>query len=380
MLIQGDFYRCGSASSHPATLESAGHSFRIQAQDGSSSSGNLSDIQVSERLGNVERKLTLANGDLFATRDNDAVDSLFSARSTGSGFIHTLESHIGWAAIALVVAVTVAISFFRWGVPWISTTVAHALPQETNEFISRGTLEFLDDHFFDESELDQVEKDRIRERFQSSLLALEEESNQINYKIHFRNWVIDEKAIPNAFALPAGDIILTDKFVQLAQHQDEIDAVLLHEMAHVVHRHSLESVVSGGLVAAIIMIITGDNSAIVDVGLGVGSLLISSNYSRENEIEADLYAFQKMLDAGIDPNAFSEILNRMNAYMEDFDGEETSNENADEAEYAEDNSEPKSNILDYLSSHPSTQLRAEQARRYSECFKRSENPCEPAIE
>lgn len=380
MLIQGDFYRCGSASSHPATLESAGHSFRIQAQDGSSSSGNLSDIQVSERLGNVERKLTLANGDLFATRDNDAVDSLFSARATGSGFIHTLESHIGWAAIALVVAVTVAISFFRWGVPWISTTVAHALPQETNEFISRGTLEFLDDHFFDESELDQVEKDRIRERFQSSLLALEEESNQINYKIHFRNWVIDEKAIPNAFALPAGDIILTDKFVQLAQHQDEIDAVLLHEMAHVVHRHSLESVVSGGLVAAIIMIITGDNSAIVDVGLGVGSLLISSNYSRENEIEADLYAFQKMLDAGIDPNAFSEILNRMNAYMEDFDGEETSNENADEAEYAEDNSEPKSNILDYLSSHPSTQLRAEQARRYSECFKRSENPCEPAIE
>ena len=52
-----------------------------------------------------------------------------------------------------------------------------------------------------------------------------------------------EVEIPNALAFPSGDIVLTDKFVQLSKNQDEIDSVLLHEMGHVVHRHGLEMLI-----------------------------------------------------------------------------------------------------------------------------------------
>ncbi len=43
----------------------------------------------------------------------------------------------------------------------------------------------------------------------------------------------------NAFALPGGIVIVTDQLMQLAEHDDEILAVLAHEIGHVKHRHVL---------------------------------------------------------------------------------------------------------------------------------------------
>ena len=41
-----------------------------------------------------------------------------------------------------------------------------------------------------------------------------------------------------------------------------------------------------------------------DMGIGLGSALVSSAYSRGHESEADKYAFDKMLKSGIDPKSF----------------------------------------------------------------------------
>lgn len=388
MVIQGHLFKQGSAASHPATLHCVDGAFSIQTEDGLSVSGSLEDIQVSDRLGNVERKLTMNDGAVFATSENDAIDALFESLNPRNRFVHHLESSIGWVLCAFVVTVLVSISFFRWGIPWVSTTIAHALPQETNALISKGSMTFLDKYFFEESSLDVDQRTEITAHFESRLLDLEHQASDIDYQLHFRSWNYEDKGIPNAFALPSGDIILTDKFVELSENQDQIDAVLLHEMGHVVHRHSLESVISGGLVAGFVMLVTGDNSALVDVGFGVGALLVNSNYSRSNESEADVYAFEKMLDGGIDPNAFSKIMDSMDTYMrsihildnteEDQEAQDQQEQNTEgqiETDTASD-SEAEQTIFDYLSSHPATEARIEQARIYSECFKKGQNPCE----
>jgi len=73
-------------------------------------------------------------------------------------------------------------------------------------------------------------------------------------------------------ALPSGDIVLTDKFIELSENQDEIDAVLLHEMGHVIHRHGLEMVIEGTLVTVAGMLIVGDSNGLADMGVELGSL------------------------------------------------------------------------------------------------------------
>ena len=198
---------------------------------------------------------------------------------------------------------------------------------------------------------------QIRKHFQETLAPLNK-SKKIVYKLHFRQW----EDIPNALALPSGDIILTDKFVELCENQNQVDAVLLHEMGHVVHRHGLEMLIESTFISVAVMFIVGDVNGVADMGVGLGSLLVSSSYSREHENEADHYAFEKMLQLGIDPIAFTDIMGKMSHYLED--------NNTTKREEEEDQ------LSVYLSTHPETQLRMQRAKQYSECFKKGLKTCE----
>jgi len=71
-----------------------------------------------------------------------------------------------------------------------------------------------------------------------------------------------------------------------------------------------------------------------------------------------------MLKAGIDPIAFSNIMDRMTSYME-----VDTKKNASKHDTTD-------NILDYISSHPSTKERTKIADKYSQCFKKGLQVCE----
>jgi hypothetical protein len=362
-MIQGHFYTEGSAARVSAVFSTNDMGrYAIELENGTVHRGELSHLKVSERLGNVERKIKLDDGSVFTTLQNDAVDGVFKSKRKVNAFVHYLETNMKWILVAVVIAILTAFSFFKWGVPWASEKIAHALPYETNELIASGTMDFLDDYMFEESNLSKVQQEKIRLHFKKNIAGLSVgDENEIKYKLHFRSWTMGDRKIPNALALPSGDIILTDKFVELSKNQDEIDSVVLHEMGHVVHRHSLEMLIEGTFVTVAVMMMTGDGSGMGDMGVGLGSALVSSAYSRGHESEADLYAFKKMLKAHIDPKSFSNIMNRMTDYMTEDDNKTKESDDED--------------VLDYFSSHPSTQKRVDLANRYSECFKKGLSVC-----
>lgn len=371
-MIQGNWYNKDSAAHSGAVLRLTDRHFTIETDSGLQFSGLIDDLVISDRLGNVERKLTLVDGSVFATRDNDSIDRLCKANKRIGGFAHAFESRISLVVIALVLTLLICFAFFTWGIPWTSTKIAQLLPHKTNELIAQQALDFLDDYIFEESQLDEERIEQITAHFNQQLIPLAGQNSEIKYRLHFRLWQDDEVGIPNAFALPSGDIILTDKFVELSQNQNEIDSVLLHEIGHVVKRHSLQRVVEGTLLTTIVMLATGDSSSLSDMGLGLGSLLASSHYSRGHETEADLFAFRHMLKANIDPQAFSTIMARMTNYMEISEESQPDNANSDQNQ---DHS-----LLDYLSSHPETAQRLRQATRFSECFNQGLVVCNGVLE
>ncbi len=384
MLINGKWHAEGSAEQFDAALRSNDDQVTVAIDDGRMIRCSFDELKVSDRLGNVERKITLNDGSIFATRDNESIDQLFKKDKSVNGFIHKIESNIGWVVVALLVTIGTSGAFLKWGVPWTSNKLAHALPHSTNELIAAQTLDFLDKYFFDkDSDVDPAQMEQIREHFNTRLVPLAQADENINFQLHFRKWEVDGQSIPNAFALPSGDIILTDKFVELTENQDEIDAVLLHEIGHVAHRHTLQLVIQGTMLTTIVMIVTGDSSTVADMGLGLGTLMISSGYARGYESEADVYAFEKMLQAKIDPQAFSDIIDRMTKYMETSGAEVI--EDKSETEVIEKSTEQntpelaedKKTVIDYLSSHPSTEDRIRQAEHYSNCFSRGLTICPP---
>jgi len=375
MMIQGKWHQEGSAAQQDASLTVSDGFFELHIQDEKSYSGEISELAISDRLGNVERKITLDDGSIFATHENDAIDDLFQNTLNIKAFIHHIESNIGWVITGVLVTALFTFGFFKWGVPWASEKIAHALPHKTNELIALNTLKFLDKYIFAKSQLDEAKQKKIRTHFATRLVPLASQSKTINYKLHFRNW----PSIPNAFALPSGDIVLTDKFVELCANQNEMDSVILHEIGHVERRHSLETLIESTFITVSVMLIVGDINFLGDMGIGLGSLLVSSAYSRDHESQADEFAFKNMLKAGIDPASFSKIMNRMTGYVKKLRHDHKKKLGKNKIKIPGKNKKTKAgndDFWDFLSSHPQTSERVRIANQYSTCFKKGLTTCQ----
>lgn len=356
-MISGILYDERSSANKEAVLLFSNELISIKINDIIVYEGVLSSLIISSRLGNIDRKITLNDGRIFSTQENDMVDKILLKTNKSKNFLHLLESNFLFILLSLLCTVLFSFSFFKYGIPYLSKQIAYSLPLSVNNIVSENTLSILDKYILDESLLSDKKKSEIIKSFETKLLPILEKNDKFRYKVHFRLWKIDKKSegVANAFALPNGDIIFTDKLVSLSTNIDEINAVLLHEIGHVQQRHGLQKLIQNSFIAVVIMLISGDNSSFVDMGLGLGSLFINSNYSRNHESQADLFAFEKMLIAKIDPNNFANIMSKISSDVDKISNKKTKKN--------------KKDLTDYFSSHPNTDSRIKIAKKYSDCFK-----------
>ena len=119
--------------------------------------------------------------------------------------------------------------------------------------------------------------------------------------------VVFEDKAANAFALPGGKIGVYTGLLQVAKTQDQLAAVIGHEVAHVTARHANERVSTAFAAQAglnIVDAIYGGTSAgrnamaLLGLGTQVGILM---PFGRAQESEADLIGLDNMARAGFDP-------------------------------------------------------------------------------
>jgi predicted Zn-dependent protease len=119
------------------------------------------------------------------------------------------------------------------------------------------------------------------------------------------NWevrVFEDKNV-NAFALPGGKIGVFTGLLKVAQTQDQLAAVIGHEVAHVIAGHSAERVsesMATELGMSVVEATTGVSGEMLGVASNVFFLL---PHSRTHEAEADLLGMDYMAKAGFDPRA-----------------------------------------------------------------------------
>jgi Zn-dependent protease with chaperone function len=115
----------------------------------------------------------------------------------------------------------------------------------------------------------------------------------------------------NAFSLPGGRIYITQSLLEAVESEDELAAVIAHEMAHVALGHGIElarreaKINNKAALAVLAAVLAGKN---VDPGnvIIVASLVrtgLLSGYSREAELEADANAVIYLRRAGYHPVA-----------------------------------------------------------------------------
>lgn len=152
----------------------------------------------------------------------------------------------------------------------------------------------------------------------------------------------DQKTI-NAFALPGGQVFITEALMKLLQTEGELAGVLSHEIFHVVGRHSAEQAartqLADGLSGAAVMATYDPNNPSSTGSAQVAELIsqmVGMRYGREDELEADNQGVHYMTQAGYDPRAMISVMQKL--------------------EQASQGQEPP----EFFSTHPSPEHRIEQ--------------------
>ncbi|MFK7857425.1 MAG: M48 family metallopeptidase [Granulosicoccus sp.] len=337
MNIDGYWFAPDSSTRLAAALQIEGDAYSLTTSENIARKGFLAELVVSERLGDTPRRLNWPDGAMFETRSNDAIDKLLAVtghKASRSSWLHSLESRWGWVATALLVTVFFSYVGIRYVLPATSESIARNLPATFNNVISEQALATLDRLLFKGSESDSQRIAEVQRQFDDLLAYLPETS--VNFKLHIRSM----DGVANAIALPGGDIVVTDAFLDLVQHPQELDSVLLHEIGHVLEHHGMTQVIRASAISVIVTLAFGDLSALGEVAVGVPVFIMQNSYSQAAESEADAFAFEWMSRMGKDPKYFADIILRLtDETMDESDDEQTS----------------------YFSSHPNGRERAKKA-------------------
>lgn len=119
----------------------------------------------------------------------------------------------------------------------------------------------------------------------------------------------------NAFALPGGQMFITEALLDRLETEGQLAGVMAHEIGHVVARHAAQQIAKQQLTqgltgAAVIAAYDPDNpnsQGAAQVALLVGQL-VNMRFGREDELESDRLGVQFMADAGYDPRSMLSVM------------------------------------------------------------------------
>ncbi len=126
--------------------------------------------------------------------------------------------------------------------------------------------------------------------------------------------VLDSDEV-NAFAGPAGYVMITRGAIMRMQDESELAGALAHEIGHVIAKHGLEAMRTAGYADALATA-AKSSEELAKFGQATDSVVdtvVKKGYSQPQESRADLLAVDYVIAAGYDPNGYHRFLQRMAA-------------------------------------------------------------------
>ncbi len=291
---------------------------------------SFSNLIISSRLGSTPREIALGNEQLFVSDDNNSIDQMNEHFGEKNSFVHRLESKMTSVIVASVFTIMIVWGVVVYGIPASAKMIANKMPTMLSEQFG-SSLDILDKTVFDPSELAEKRQAEIIELMTPFL----EQHQLLNPKINFRSGM---KA--NALALPNGDIVFTDDFVKLVENDEQLLAVLFHELGHLKHKHLARRILQDSMVTLMVILIIGDIDTI-DLLAGIPTLVLDLSYSRDFEVEADAYALEQLHKSNIPLESFSSVMQLLDDYY---------HSEIEEGDFNHD-------IPNFLMTHPATKSR-----------------------
>lgn len=342
MEFTAKLYDGSQSKPFPITVILRDEYLHIQPEELAPLSFPMDQCEFEAPLGHTLRVINLPDGGRIETYDFSQYDQFYSSRfrGMGLGWVHHIENHWRWVLGSMLGLIAFVWSFIFFGIPILAHFIAFQVPIALNNSLADGTLTALDKTYLSPSNLEPSEQSKYRDHFEQ---LYKEFPPEYRYRLVFRS----SPAIgANAFALPDGTVILLDELIALADNEEQVLAVLAHELGHVKNRHGLQGVISDAGAFLILSMLLGDVTSISSLGATLPTFLIENNYSRNFEAEADRVSAEWLLKHYDSTDAMESMLIKLHS---DHDSDLS--------------------IPEILSSHPEIDHRVQMLKQFEADFK-----------
>lgn len=214
---------------------------------------------------------------------------------------------------ALVLAAALATSLPAGGIfSRIGRQIAQAVPGVEYQFMlgdlnaERQVGEQVLQQHLDENKAKLSTDPALNAWVQGIFQRLVAAANQQNYLLRLQ--VIDDPTI-NAYALPGGGMFIYKGMLEFAESDDEVAAVLGHEIGHVILRHGMtrmrRDIGIRGAISALLKDETMQKFA------GIAANFKQMSFGRQDEDASDAFGMDLSKKAGFDPSAAVTVWKRM---------------------------------------------------------------------
>ena len=134
-------------------------------------------------------------------------------------------------------------------------------------------------------------------------------SKQIEMPYEFQFHLLADSRTVNAFALPGGQVFITEALYRALPHDGQLAGVLGHEIGHVLERHGSQRMAKGNLfkwLASAAGVAGGDVSS-GRAAAWVGNV-VNMKYGRQDELESDKWGVHLMILSGYNPEHLLEVM------------------------------------------------------------------------
>lgn len=160
------------------------------------------------------------------------------------------------------------------------------------------------------------------------------DSTQYSYSFY----VVKNKQV-NAFATLGGNIFIFSGLIKNTKNPEELAAVLAHEIGHVQNRDVIHKIAKDFGLQVLTSVLSGGEPSVI---AEINKHILSSSYDRQQEQEADQFAFRLLEKSNIKPAHFGSFMLHMKRKKNITMGEH----------------------LEVIASHPDSESRIHAALRY----------------
>lgn len=290
-----------SSRRHAVQLQIEAQTLVMRPLDGSLAARHfaLADLRPAEAWPDSNWPLDLPDGGRLWLGATTAAMLAPKLPQQAPGLAQRLSASWAGALACLVCLLALLVWFDRQGAGLAAQGVLGLMPRSVDQKVGELVEAKFGQLGFQPSRLPMERERALKTRF---VEAAAQAAPGVPVQLYFRRQAKSEAGF-NAFALPNGSIVVFDGLAQ-GLSDDELMAVLGHELGHVVHRHGMQNVLRSFGLLSVAGVVLSDFST---VAATVAATVQGMRYSRDAEREADAYARRFIAQQELPPQTLAAV-------------------------------------------------------------------------